>query len=225
MGKMIDLTDQQYGELTVIKKHHEKFSKEECWVCKCSCGKYTTADTRQLQNGQKKSCGCLRKKTPSNALDLAGKKFGKLTAIKRAGVTAYGRALWLCECECGNTTEANATSLKRGEIVSCGCLKQQRIKHARAALLTYKSIDGVQIPQLTQKVRKDSGTGYKGIQRRIRNGKEKYEVSISIKGIRKYIGTFNDLNDAIEARKQAEITYHEQYIKALENKIKKLINL
>ena len=133
MGKRNDLTDQQFGELTVIKKHHEKFSEEDSWVCKCSCGKYTTADTRQLQYGRKKSCGCLRRKAPSNALNLAGEKFGKLTVIKRAGVTAYGRALWLCKCECGKMTEANATCLKLGEIVSCGCLKEQQIKHARTS--------------------------------------------------------------------------------------------
>lgn len=218
----IGLTVQQFVESTATKKYDEKLYKEEGWIWECSSGKDTTAETCQLQNGHKKSCSRLRQKTPPNALDLTGGKFGKLTVVKRIGTTAYGRALWLCKCECGNLTEANATSLKRGEIVSCGCLKKQQIKHAREALLTNKSVYGVQIPQLTKKVRKDSGTGYKGIQRRLRNGKEKFEVSIAVKGVRKFIGTFNDLNDAIKARKQAEILYHEPYIKALENNKGKL---
>lgn len=205
--------------MIVLNKHYEKLYKEESRANKYSYGKDAIADVSQFQNGlRKKSSSCMRGKTPPNALDLAGKKFGKLTVIKRTGVTAYGRALWHCKCECGNSTEANATSLKRGEIVSCGCIKEQQIKHAREALLTNKSIDGVQIPQLTKKVRKDSRTGHKGVQRRVRNGKVKFEVSIAVKGVRKYVGTYNDLEDAIKARKQAEGLYHEPYIKALENK-------
>ncbi|EHQ62312.1 hypothetical protein PDENDC454_10490 [Paenibacillus dendritiformis C454] len=207
-----------FGELTVLRQHAEKLHKERAWVCLCSCGNETLATNGQLVRGVKKSCGCLRKKTPANALDLTGQRFGRLNVIERAGTTAKGNALWRCACDCGNEKIANATLLRRGDIVSCGCASSEQIDSARTNLLTSKSIDGVQVPRLTQKVRSDSGTGHKGITRRYRNGKEIYEAYISVKKIRKHVGTFSDLDKAIRARDKAEKEYHAPYIKALEEK-------
>jgi hypothetical protein len=218
MPKRIDLTGKQFGELAAIRESPERLRNEIAWICKCSCGNETIATRGQLLRGAKKSCGCLRKKSSANTLDLTGKTFGKLTVIERAGITKNGTALWLCQCECGNTVKANATLLKRGEIVTCGCSRELGIKNARKNLLEEKSIDGVQIPLLTKKVRSDSGTGHKGVHKRKRRGKEYYEASITVKGTRKYLGTFKNLNDAIKARKKAEIEYHEPYIMGLEEK-------
>ena len=215
MGK-VDLTGKKFGRLTVVSKHEEKLYKEIAWVCKCECGNQTLATTNQLLKSRKMSCGCLWKKSPGNVNDLTGKKFGKLTVLKRDGKTKNDNALWLCRCDCGNEVTARGTSLRRGEIVSCGCSKNEQIQHARKVLTKDKTVDGVIVPLLTKKVRKDSRTGHKGVHRRIRRGKEKYEVSITIRGKRKYIGTYHKLEDAIKARKQAEKEYHEPYIKALE---------
>ena len=30
---------------------------------------------------------------------------------------------WLCECECGNVKSIKSSSLRRGEIQSCGCFR------------------------------------------------------------------------------------------------------
>lgn len=51
------------------------------------------------------------------AEDLMGRKFGKLTVIKRINTRR-----WLCECECGNQKEAVTSDLVRGNAKSCGCL-------------------------------------------------------------------------------------------------------
>lgn len=158
------------------------------------------------------------RKSPSNALMLKGKSFGKLTVLERAGRNKNGSALWLCRCECGNTTIANATSLRRGETVSCGCLVAEQIKNAQKVLRIDKVIDGVQVPLLTKKVRSDSRSGHKGVYIRNRNGKIKYEVTIKAKGKRKYLGTFDKLEDAIKARKEGEKEYHQPYIDALAKK-------
>lgn len=217
----VDLIGKTFYDLTVKSKHTEKLYNEITWVCKCVCGNTTYATTGQLLRGHKKSCGCRRKRTPKNALDLAGKKFGRLTVIQRSGTSENGRALWLCQCECGNTIETSATTLRRGEAMSCGkCLIDKRIEHAREDLMINKTIDGVPVPLLTKKVRSDSVTGHKGVHRRVRNGKEKFEVSITVKGKRKYIGTYSNLDDAIKARKAAEKEYFEPYIKALKEREK-----
>lgn len=57
----------------------------------------------------------------NHALDLTGKKFGRLTAIRI--VTRKPKIMWLCECECGGTKEVQASQLPSGVVKSCGCLK------------------------------------------------------------------------------------------------------
>ena len=51
-------------------------------------------------------------------IDLANKRFGKLTALKYVG-----NSKWLCKCDCGNETRVNAYKLTSGHTKSCGCLK------------------------------------------------------------------------------------------------------
>lgn len=52
----------------------------------------------------------------------AGDKFGKLTAIELKSGDKYDNKIWLCECECGNLTEAKEKYLLNGHKKSCGCL-------------------------------------------------------------------------------------------------------
>lgn len=57
-------------------------------------------------------------------LNLAGEKYGKLTAICCVGTDKYRNKLWLCSCDCGSKLVVSATSLKKGHSKSCGCLKK-----------------------------------------------------------------------------------------------------
>lgn len=61
-------------------------------------------------------------------LNLTGKRFGKLVAIKTAGKTKNGAYLWKCKCDCGNEIIANVGNLKNGHTKSCGCLRVDRCK-------------------------------------------------------------------------------------------------
>lgn len=214
---MTDIVGQRFGRLTVSKLLEEKKYNETAYLCECDCGKETTATRSQLTGGKKKSCGCLRKESPSNVLDLTGQSFGMLTVIQRAGKTMNDNAVWLCRCECGETTKAMGTTLRRGEIVSCGCQKDVQIGNARNILMTEKTIDGVQIPLLTKKVRSDSGTGHKGIHKRTRKGREYYEAYITVKG-KRYYRTSQTLEGAIAAHDALVEQYHQPYIDQLKQK-------
>lgn len=57
----------------------------------------------------------------SKVKDLTGKKFGRLTVIERAGSNKDGRATWLCQCVCGNTSVKIGKLLLNGHCQSCGC--------------------------------------------------------------------------------------------------------
>ena len=72
------------------------------------------------------------------AEDLTGKKFNKLTVIRRATEEEWPRgsgrhAKWLCKCECGNLTFVQSSELKNGKTKSCGCIAKES-----AAKLAYK---------------------------------------------------------------------------------------
>ena len=57
------------------------------------------------------------------SLNLKGKRFGKLVAVKCVGRVGKSRHLsWLCKCDCGREKVVLGSSLIRGDTKSCGCL-------------------------------------------------------------------------------------------------------
>lgn len=55
-------------------------------------------------------------------IDLTGQKFHRLTVLRRSeNNTKRGKPKWICQCDCGNTTEVNGCDLKSGNTKSCGC--------------------------------------------------------------------------------------------------------
>lgn len=59
-------------------------------------------------------------------IDLTGKRFGRLTVIRRHGTTAYKHPTWLCHCSCGNEHVVTGCSLSQGASRSCGCLDRDQ---------------------------------------------------------------------------------------------------
>ena len=62
-GRLIDLTGQKFGRLTVIERADEyvspKGQRHIRWLCNCDCGKQITVKGNHLKSGNTKSCGCL----------------------------------------------------------------------------------------------------------------------------------------------------------------------
>lgn len=62
----------------------------------------------------------------SKLIDLTGKKFGRLTVLRR--VENHGeRAFWRCKCDCGNEKDIAGSALRYGRSTSCGCLPKEII--------------------------------------------------------------------------------------------------
>lgn len=58
-----------------------------------------------------------------SAIDIAGKKFGKLVAVETA--TRNGARAWLCLCDCGGTIAVRTAILRNGQVSSCGCARHE----------------------------------------------------------------------------------------------------
>lgn len=142
-NRIRDLTGQKFNRFTVIERDLNKYytsggKRLYKWVCRCECGTIVSVERQALVSGHIKSCGCLYaeknsltmeeyKKGMANRnitgfkIDLTGKKFGKLTAIKPIN-EKHKKTKWLCECDCGGQAIVQTSNLTNGHTQSCGCI-------------------------------------------------------------------------------------------------------
>jgi len=81
MGKSKDLTGQKFGRLTAIKPVGKSKSHNILWLCKCDCGNYHTTAAVYLNNGDCKSCGCLKRQMAKDRTTKHGKKGTRIYII------------------------------------------------------------------------------------------------------------------------------------------------
>lgn len=200
-----DLTGMRFGKLVCLESTGEKSSTGGIvWRCRCDCGRECLATTTHLTHGYKKSCGCLSHPPLKN---FVGKRFGMLTVLEYAG-KKYGIHHWRCCCDCGKETVVSQTLLQSGRTKSCGCLrKQQVVENLRLA-------DGtsVAILEATKKRRIASNTsGYNGVYWNKRNSK--WAAQITFKGKTYYLGSYDQLEEAVRARRRGE-EMHNNFLEA-----------
>lgn len=88
----------------------------------------------------------------SKAIDLTGKRYGKLIAKKEVTSPKQDRRkYWLFECDCGNTVVKRVDQISSSPCPSCGCWTKQRKSE-----LAKKSYAGIKKGMLT--VLEDMGT-------------------------------------------------------------------
>lgn len=130
-ARRMDLTGHRYGILTVIREEKQIRTKRR-WLCQCDCGNKTIVKMDSLRSGNTKSCGCIKPINVSKGslINITGKKYGKLTVIKRVEKeTELLTSFWLCKCDCGNEVVVSSSNLRNNHTRSCGCLKKGPIKN------------------------------------------------------------------------------------------------
>jgi hypothetical protein len=115
-----DLTGKTFVRLLVLKKLGLNDGGRRLWLCLCDCGNETQVVTSHLVQGQVVSCGCIGRTRRIH--DLAGQTFGKLIVCKPYEYR-HGRIYWPCLCSCGNKKWVAADNLRRGLVISCGCMR------------------------------------------------------------------------------------------------------
>ena len=144
MSKLIDITGQVFGKLTVMYRSENTSKGQARWHCKCECGNECDVVGTKLRNGHTKSCGCYQKQQATKATynNLLSQTYGLLTVIEDAGFGGRSSRghLWKCKCECGNEIIVNAADLRTGDVKSCGCLKSSYGERKIRELLTLYNI-------------------------------------------------------------------------------------
>ena len=197
---MLDLTGVRFGKLTCLELSDEKdnFGNTQ-WKCRCDCGSTCLASVPRLRSGEKKSCGCL---SHPPVKDYVGQRFGLLTVLEYAG-KQDGAHRWKCRCDCGEETVVEQSRLQSGKTKSCGCLGRQKI------LENLNLVDGTSVTILESKLNKrviaSNSSGYNGVYQNKKTGK--WIAQISFKKKTYYLGSYEKLQDAVEARRRGEAMY------------------
>lgn len=102
--KPIDLTNQKFGQLTVIKEAGRTKNNNVIWECVCECGKVTSVPAGHLRSGHVKSCGCAKGRNVTHG--MSGTRLYKIHTQLKArcfnqnhpSYKYYGaRGITLCE--------------------------------------------------------------------------------------------------------------------------------
>lgn len=190
-----------FGLLTVERPDPERPHR---WLCRCQCGGKTSVEERNLRSGHTRSCGCLARKARAwRALDLTGRRFGRLTAIEPTEERQRSSVVWRCRCDCGKEVLASTAKLTGGIVQSCGCLQaDQRKKNMAAAI---HIVDGTCVERIAHQRETSANTsGHRGVTLR-KNGT--WRACMDFRGKRYDLGTYRSFDEAVAARLEGEKMY------------------
>lgn len=164
------------------------------YECTCLiCGRKRDVTKQNLQNGGVKDCGYHKKYN-----DIAGQKFGKLTAlypIEKTKPTKAKSKLWHCKCDCGKEYDAHYYDLKSGKTQSCGCLQISKVKSLYVDGTAPCKLDG-------SRIRSTNTSGVTGVY--YDKSRNLWVAEIMFKHKKYHLGRYTKKEDAIVARKTAE---------------------
>ena len=119
-----DIIGKTHGFLTVLGpvEADKPIGYNTLVRCRCKCGNMCVVKYENIIYEHTKSCGCLRVK------DIAGNRYGALTALNPTDKRISGNVVWRCKCDCGNICYVISSNLETGNTKSCGCMKYTRKK-------------------------------------------------------------------------------------------------
>jgi len=148
--------------------------------------------------------------------DLTGMRVGKLTVVslsdKRAPRGARTVPLWECRCDCGNITYKATDILKNDEVSMCSDCAP--LYAARKMRENAGYVGGTQLSRI-QNTNSDSNnaSGVRGVYYDPRSGKYRARLRFQKKLLN--LGTYESLEDAIKARKEAENRYFGEFLDSI----------
>lgn len=228
IGSFQDLTGQKFGRLTVIERAENK-KKNVMWKCICDCGgeKIVRADT--LKRGICKSCGCLINEYNSTKGKLQLNKYN-LSGEYGIGYTTKGEEFYF-DLEDYDKIKDYTWHIDSSGYISTSINETHSKLRMHQLIMNTKDIEGIyadhiyhnkndnrksqlrlvtpQQNQFNVTKQKNNTSGHTGVYWHKKH--EQWEALIQFNGELKYLGLFDDINDAILAREKAEEKYFGEY--------------
>lgn len=230
MGNRKDLTGQKFNRLTVIDWDSEKRK----WRCKCDCGNesFTYVSSSNLTSNHTKSCGCLDKENRRKRAIERNKKMAKYCdyEVQEDYVIMYtpkGES-FLVDLEDFYKIKFLSCSIDDKGYVVCKTSRKNRFglhrfvtNAPKGMKVDHKNHDTTdnrkdnlrvvtnQQNQMNRKANKNNISGKAGVTYFKPNGKWRACICVNKKII--HLGTFDNKEDAIKARVEAENKYYGEF--------------
>lgn len=233
MGRLNDLTGQRFGRLTVLERSEDRISKAgnhaTCWECICDCGKTVVVRSGDLKSGKTRSCGCLQKerayetKKKYNSFRVSG-NIVYVKLLNSGHEMIVDKDIWFSEASkyCWDfhkksgyaySTDENGKTIKFHVWAFPECPKGLVRDHIDGNRLNNTRMNIRFITQLHNMqnygTNRRNKSGCKGVG--WMKSKGKWRATICANGRHIHLGLFSNIEDAITARKQAEIKYFGEY--------------
>ena len=206
----------KFGKLTVIDQIKDDNRKHKC-VCICDCGNKCIVLKPHLINGHTKSCGCLRKELSYqnnkkfNKYDLTG-EYGIGFTNKNEkfyfDIEDYDKIKNYC-WHIDNNGYVTTTKTLRMHSIIMNAKPGETVDHINHNKYDNRKSNlrlcNKQQNSFNSNTRKNSASGFRGVSYFKRDKKWRAYICINNKFI--HIGYFEEKQDAIRARKEAEIKY------------------
>ena len=229
------MTGKVFDRLTVIKRDRDYVSpkgrKDTMWLCQCCCNKSKQVTVRgcHLKSGATKSCGCLSKeKTILRNIDKRilndfvkkGDYIEMFTSkhesffIDSDDYEIASDIHWWFDSSGYVIGEKNGKRVWLHRIIM-NCPVEYEVDHIHGEQTRNDcrkcNLRIVTISQNNQnhKIFSNNTSGCSGVS--LRKETNKWRAYININNKRIYLGSFSTKDEAIEARKQAELKYYGEY--------------
>lgn len=146
-----------------------------------------------------------------------GQRFGRWTVLEDLGGAHYRKLL--CQCDCGTLRAVRLSHLRDGGSLSCGCLSTElstdrggNIETAQAGreVVLYK---GTNITMISRPHSyRNSTTGVLGVTPYYK----RFKATLKLRGKQIYLGVYDTIEEAAEARKKGEERYFKPIVEEWE---------
>lgn len=224
MPNKIDLTGKKFERLTVMREVGRNTSRKVLWECLCDCGNIKVTHTGNLRNREAKSCGCYNVEY-NRVIHTTHGHSGTRNGEKRIGRSPEHRTWRDMINRCTNPNGQDYDLYMGRGIKVCDrwlhsfetFYKDMGTRPSPKHSIDRINVSGDYEPSncrwatpseqtINQRLRVDNKSGHKGVFWDSRKGK--WQVSIGVNRKQINIGDFDTKEQAIDARKQAELQYH-----------------
>ena len=149
--------------------------------------------------------------------DLAGRRFGRLLAVRSTDKRDGSSVGWECICDCGNTVLIPARNLLHRGTVSCGCYAEEnRLKNLSAdSKDNLGQIDRTNVSRLrSDRPQRNNRSGYRGVSRHKtkKSGPVRWAASIYFKRTKYHLGLYDTPQEAHKAYLAAKSKLHDDFV-------------
>lgn len=219
--------NKKYGKLTTLYKNGISKSRNIIWHCRCDCGNELDVTSGSLITGNTRSCGCLLKETArKNGIKSRKLNQYNLSGDYGIGYTTNGEPFYfdkedyelIKDYTWSYNPEKYVQSLPFGKVLKMHILIMSPPKGKVVDHINHITFDNRKSNlricehyqnRINSLPYKNNTSGRKGVY--WDKSRNKWLVSIAVNKKTYYLGRYDDFDEAVRVREEAEEKYHKEF--------------